>query len=180
MECWGEFHGNEPDTVEEICNEFIFNNKYICSNKEPLQVGLLKMPNTKMFKDMNIKGIIGKEGDILSLEHFCNKYNMHMDPLSYNRLISSIPKFWKEKIKLEKNLIITQKTIMIKARGRLKDISKVSNNALYWIALDKIYKKPTAVDAWIINLPFLANAPWHIIFKTTHTISPDLSALIPV
>ena len=173
LECWGEFHGNEPDTVEEICNEFIFNNKYICSNKEPLQVGLLKMPNTKMFKDMNIKDIIGKEGDILSLEHFCNKYNIHMDPLSYNRLISSIPKFWKEKIKLERNLVITQKTTTIKARGRLKDISKVSNKALYWIALDKIYKEPTAVDAWIINFPFLANAPWHIIFKTTHTISPE-------
>ena len=59
---------------------------------------------------------------------------------------------------------------------RPSTISKVSNKALYWIALDKIYKEPTAVDAWIIifdHFPFLANAPWHIIFKTTHTISPE-------
>ena len=52
-------------------------------------------------------------------------------------------------------------------------LDKIYNKALYWIALDKIYKEPTAVDAWIINFPFLANAPWHIIFKTTHTISPE-------
>ena len=74
LECWGEFH-DVPCTVEEICNEFIFNNKIICSNNKPLQVELLKLPNTRIFKDMNINNILGNEGDILLLEQFCTKYD---------------------------------------------------------------------------------------------------------
>ena len=102
LECWGEFHGDEPCTVEEVCNEFIFNNKFICSNNKSLQMELLKLPNTRIFKDMSINDILGNEGDILSLEQFCIKYDTFIDTLSYNRMTAAIPKSWKEIVKLRK------------------------------------------------------------------------------
>ena len=134
LECWGEFHGDEPCTVEEICSEFIFNNKFICSNNKPLQVELLKLPNTRIFKDMSINDILENKGDILSPEQFCIKYDTFIDTLSYNRMTAAIPKLWKEILKLKINPVTIHKTTTIRTRGRLKDVTKVSNKALYWIA----------------------------------------------
>ena len=173
LECWGEFHGDEPFTVEEVCNEFIFNNKFICSNNKPLQVELLKLPNTRIFKDMSINDILGNEGDILSIEQFCMKYDTFIDTLSYNRMTAAIPKSWKEILKLRQNPVTIHKTTTIRARGKLKDVTKVSNKALYWIVIDKIFEEPIAVETWIASYPFLGNAPCHKIFKLMHRISPE-------
>ena len=145
LECWGKFHGDEPCTVEEVCNEFIFNNKLICSNNKPLQVELLKLPNTRIFKNMSINDILGNEGDILYVEQFCMKYNTCIDTnTSYNRMTAAIPKSWKEILKLRINPVTIHKTTTIRARGKLKDVTKVSNKALYWFAIDKIFKEPIA------------------------------------
>ena len=112
---------------------------------------------------MNINNILGNEGDILSLEQFCTKYDTFTDTLSYNRMTASIPKLWKEILKLRMNLVTMHKTTTVRA----------SNKALYWIAIDKIFKEPTAVETWIVSYPFLINIPWHKMFKLMHRISPE-------
>ena len=42
FDCWELFHGKEPCNVEEICSEFIFENKYICSGKKPYNLNTVK------------------------------------------------------------------------------------------------------------------------------------------
>ena len=96
-----------------------------------------------------------------------------IDTLSYNRMTASIPKLWKEILKLRMNPVTIHKTTTVRARGILKDVTKVINKALNWIAIDKIFKEPTVIETWIVSYPFLANASWHKIFKLTHRISPE-------
>ena len=57
----------EPITPEEICNEYIFDNRYICSGKEPLQPKLLKM-SKKVVNDMMIGDIMSNQGNILTIQ----------------------------------------------------------------------------------------------------------------
>ena len=129
---------------------------------------LLKLPNTRIFKDMNINDILGNGGDILTLEQFSTRYDTFID-----RMTASIPKSWKEILKLRMTPVTIHKTTTVRARGKLKDVTEVSNKALYWIAIDKICKEPTAVETWMVSYPFLTNAPWHKIFKLMHRISPE-------
>ena len=44
LDCWEEVHSVQPNTIEEIYNEYIFDNKYIHSGNQPLQYKPLKMP----------------------------------------------------------------------------------------------------------------------------------------
>ena len=62
LECWGHFHGTEPCTIEEICNEFIFDNKFICSNNNPLKVKLLNLANTETMQNLRINDFLGFDG----------------------------------------------------------------------------------------------------------------------
>ena len=89
----------------------------ICSNNKPLQVELLKLPNTRIFKDMSINYILGNKGDILSIEQFCIKYDTFIDSLSYNRMTAAISKSWKEILKLRINPVTIHKTTTKRARG---------------------------------------------------------------
>ena len=77
----------------------------------------LKLHNTRIFKDMSINDILGNEGDILSIEQFCMKYDTFIDTLSYNRMTAAIPKTWKEILKLRINPVTIHKTTTISARG---------------------------------------------------------------
>lgn len=46
-----------------------------------------------------INDLINDDGNFLSLENFQDKFNVHTNFLTYNGLISAIPKHWKELIK---------------------------------------------------------------------------------
>ena len=58
LECWLGIHGNKPCTTEEICNELIFQNKFICSNNKPLQTEMLILPNIKTITELKVNDVL--------------------------------------------------------------------------------------------------------------------------
>ena len=172
FDCWELFHGKEPCNVEEICSEFIFENKYICSGKKTLEFKNCKIPKD-ISDDIVIKDIITDESRFLSLQQFNAKFSTNLDNLCFNKIISAIPYKWKEKLRKTKISCTVIKDTTVSCQGKLKDITKVSNKALYWIALHKNIQEPTAVEKWIETFPFLESISWHKIFKMAHIISNE-------
>ena len=173
LECWEEFHGTEPNSVEDICNELIFDNKFICSDNDPLKPNRLNLPNSEIVQNLKIYDLINVDGKLLIQDQFYIKCHIALDNLSYNKIVSSIPRSWKEKLKLKREPIVIYEDVTVRARGALKQLSKINNKSMYWIAVDRIIKEPTAVETWINEFPFLVNAPWHKIFAIPHKISPE-------
>ena len=99
FDCWEEVHSVEPNTIEEIYNEYIFDNKYIHSGNQPLQYKLLKMPKN-VVKDLVLRYIMSNQGKILTLPDIEGKFQISLDVLAYNTLTSPIPQGWKEKVKI--------------------------------------------------------------------------------
>ena len=172
FECWVLFHGRESRNVEEIYSEFIFDNKYICTEKKPL-----KLQNFKIQKDygddMVISDIITDGGGFLSLQQFNTKFKTNLDHLNYNKIKSAIPFKWKEKLRIAKVNNTANKVITVSYKGKLRDLTKVSNKALYWIALQQKCQNITAIEKWIETYPFLEAASWHKIFKLAHIITNE-------
>ena len=147
-------------------------NKYICSGKKSLEFKNCKIPKD-ISDDIVIKDIITDEGRFLSLQQFNAKFSTNLDNLCFNKIISAIPYKWKEKLRKTKISCTVIKDTTVSCQGKLKDITKVSNKALYWIALHKNIQEPTAVEKWIETFPFLESISWHKIFKMAHIISNE-------
>ena len=73
LDCWEEVHSVEPNTIEEVYNEYIFNNQYIHSGNQPLQYKLLKMPKN-VAKDWVLRDIMSNQGKILTLPDIEGKF----------------------------------------------------------------------------------------------------------
>ena len=102
---------------------------------------MLKVPDKEKVKNLRAYNFIDGEGKLLSLDHFFTIYNILIDNLIYSKIISSIPRIWKERLKSQMNslnpLTIYSGTT-IKTRGVLRDITKVTNRSLYWVAVEKL------------------------------------------
>ena len=98
FDCWQEFYTTPPNTLSEIYDEFIFENKYICSDNKPLQARELKLLD-KETQDLVMGDILTIQGQILKFDEFREKTGLDIDTMSYNKIISAIPTQWKEKMK---------------------------------------------------------------------------------
>ena len=61
-------------------------------------------------------------------------------------MLSAIPYKRKDELRKTKISCTVIKDTTVSCKNNLKDITKVSNKALYWIALHKNIQQPTAVE----------------------------------
>ena len=66
MECWLLFKSRPPQNVEEIQNEYIFANKFVCSNNKPLKL-IDFIGVHESLKELTVKCIINDNGHFLTL-----------------------------------------------------------------------------------------------------------------
>ena len=160
FESWEQFYGVNPKTADQILQELIFDNKFICSNGEPLSLTKLGIRD-KSLERLFIGDIVSYNGNILSYEDFCRKKGNMVNSLAYNILISSIPRKWKSILSTNKFRPVKNNEIpKIIVKGQLKDLTLLNNKVLYWIAVNEKLREPTAKDKWIESYPFLEAAPW--------------------
>ena len=170
FESWEQFYGVDPKNANEITDEFIFNNKFICSGGESLKMKKLRITDKKL-EELTVGGMVSNVGEILTLEQFCQKYDTSIDSLTYNKITSSIPGKWKKLLRIsEFKIAKTNKLPKINVKGQLKDITQLNNKVLYWVAINDQLQKPVAIEKWIESYPFLEVAPWEKIFRSIHFI----------
>ena len=61
MECWLLFKSRPPQNVEEIPNEYIFANKFVCSNNKPLKLIDFRGIHESL-EELTVKSIINDNG----------------------------------------------------------------------------------------------------------------------
>ena len=164
FDSWHKYYVKPPDSAEDIYNEHIFDNQYICANGKPLQAKLFKIPGTES-KNLVIADILSQNGIFIDINYFNLKFNAEVDVMNFNRLKSAIPISWKEKIKYQsKPNIPRHLNLKVKVKGRNVDFLKINNKALYWTVLNEHLEEPSAIDKWVEAYPFLNNITWYKVF----------------
>ena len=170
FDSWEKFHGVEPKNVNEISQEFIFNNKFVCSGGEPLNMKTLGITEKKL-EELTVGNIVSNIGNVFTFKQFCQTHDANIQLLTYNKLITSIPRKWKEILRNNDFKVINRNNLpKISVKGQLKDLTQINDKVLYWISINDQLQEPVALEKWIESYPFLEIAPWEKIFKLSHLI----------
>ena len=170
LKCWQKIKCRPPSSIEEIMNEYIFDNKYISCNGKPLDHKLFKS-STILSDDLRLKSLLDNNGHIQTFQQLKHKFDWKLNIHMYNTLITSIPKLWKQKLKGSPPSMNMQSEIYISRKGHLLSIAEVSNQQLYLELLRNEIKEPTAVNTWTDLFPLLECVSWKLIFSAMHHIT---------
>ena len=168
LESWQAIKNRPPDTPLEILNEYIFDNKYICSNGLPLNYKSLKIP-LEIAKTMRVKDLTTDNREIKTYNEIKRIIDWNLSLFSYNIIVCAIPKLWKQKVKGFMENIITVSNVTIQIKRNSVNIAKITNKAIYWELLSSKIKAPNAINTWIDLFPFMEIVPWDRIFKSIHS-----------
>ena len=101
LESWYNFYGTDPNSTEEILNEYILYNKNITIAEKSISLSQFQ---NKFGYNIKVRHILDQNGKILNKDILNLSLDTKLTQLSYNSIISAIPKEWRQKIK-ESNLI---------------------------------------------------------------------------
>ena len=117
---WFELHSRPPENVNEIMNEIVWNNKYILIGNKPIP--------KKMWcgnENITIYDLLDTERNIQSKSGLEQKFNIEIDQMFYNSLISAIPRNWKKQIKSNSNVkFVKSNPLCIKLENKLTLLTK--------------------------------------------------------
>ncbi len=169
---WLELYDVKVNTAEDVYKQIIWNNSNIrIGNK------------TVFFKKWIDKGVLTisdvttLNGNMLSQEEFCNKFNIYVNFLEYLSLISAIPKQWRNLIRNVPNTNFTcdfEKGPVILVRNVSKHLTKLQCKDFYLLFIDKIFVKPTSKDTWAkkSGLNF-DDVIWKFIYNLPYSLTTD-------
>ena len=121
LKCWQKIKCRPPSSIEEIMNEYIFDNKYISCNGKPLDHKLFKS-STILSDDLRLNSLLDNNGHIQTFQQLKHKFDWKLNIHMYNTLITSIPKLWKQKLKGSPPSMNMQSEIYISRKGHLLSI----------------------------------------------------------
>ena len=118
MECWLLFKSRPPQNVEEIHNEYIFANKFVCSNNKPLKLMDFRRVHQSL-KELTVKCIINDNGRFLTLGEIKERLKWNISIHDYNIIQSSLPTEWKRKMLDNLPSMNLYSNITVSVRGQL-------------------------------------------------------------
>ncbi len=129
FEAFSKLHHVIPDTAAKVRGQIINNNRYILCGDNGKSFSLPYLLNNN-FMD-RLENWIGERGEILSYEQIKGKVDI--DPMTYNKIVTAIPKSWK-RLLLEDNgnCIDTVSLFMSKqdVKSRLLNL-RIKQNPVY-------------------------------------------------
>ena len=162
-----------PESVTDILNEYIFENKFILVENNIMTKNRIKnlLSNTTKIVD-----IMNTNGRFLTQNQINKKYNINLDHLSYNTILSAIPQEWKSKIKncchnLQKcnnNININIPHLLMQSKP--KNILELQSRNISTELLSHKIKPLTVIDTWLDIYPFLHDMDWSLVFKLPYKI----------
>ena len=172
LRCWHIVKCSQPKGVDEIYEEYLFDNMFICSNDKPLDLKQFKL-NKEKNKDVKLKSLFDSAGGQINFVELKHKLQWNISIFSYNLIYSAIPKTWKRNLRGYQPSENVHSKLYLRIKGSLIDLNHVSNQDLYSEILTHKIKEPTAITTWLDIFPFLGKVSWKNIFRNTHQIAPD-------
>lgn len=162
MQAWSEIMQHPTTAPSEILRQPLWHNNEILINKQ-------RVCKSHWIKKgiFFINDLINDDGNFLSLENFQDKFNVHTNFLTYNGLISAIPKHWKELIKNVPREEISDCNI-----EKLRKAQKVSK-LFYPIFLSSVAETPVNVKhKWEERMSIdIVENEWEQYFMIPHNVT---------
>jgi hypothetical protein len=145
MKIWAEIHFFNPTRSEDVINQRICNNSLIKIEHSVITEKKWPFANIKIIKD-----IVNDNGVIASNDFLMNKYNVNIPVMTYNSVISAIPKTWKKAIIEDPNILnyVTFEDYKVTINETRKKIIEFSTKDLYWHNIKKKSERPTSEKTW--------------------------------
>ena len=173
LERWHKIKSRPPKNIEEIQNEYIFNNMHINSRARPLEYIEFKIEK-KVAINIQVKNLLDDEGRFLDFQAAKKRLQWNICIFNYNRILSAIPSLWKKKLKGSSTSMNMYNEVVIRVRKSLIDITELTNKDIYWEIIDEKVKEPTSLNTWLNLFPFLEGINWKKIFLAVHHICPEI------
>ena len=93
---WAQYSYKNPETLQDILNQFIWFNSHIKIGGKPTYNKTLYTAGIKY-----VHQILDDRGQILNYHNFNQKFNINVNFLNYFSIINAIPTTWKNIIKME-------------------------------------------------------------------------------
>ena len=167
LECWFTLKNRAPQNLEEIQNEYIFSNQYICSNNIPLEQKNFRGAGDNL-KDLTLKCIVNDNGKFLTIPEIKERLNWNISIYDYNIIRSSIPKKWTQQMLNRKPSMNVHSNITVSIKGILTNLARAKNKDIYWELIGNRKVEATAINTWVDLYPFLELVNWHKIFNAVH------------
>ena len=122
-----------------------------------------------------LKDILNDNGSFKTCNNLQLEYNLNIDTMKYNSLITAIPKKWTKLIKETENpyFEVIEKN-SIKICKKIKKLEQITCKEFYWQLISKKYVRPTALGKWEENY-YYANFNWNDIFILPYQIARETS-----
>ena len=154
LEFWYALYSREPESLSNIANFVLWDNKFILVDDKPVH-----FENWCARGIRYVGNILNGEGYILSKEELENKNNVRIKQMEYNSLIHAIPKHWLHHVKgnnVEIGDDLASKILIGKKR---KDIKDVTCKDIYWEYILNIGELPKSEKKWNSYL-HMENTHW--------------------
>ena len=162
---WCEVHSREPEGVQEILQEFLWNNKFITIEGKPL-----------FWRDWVAKGIckikdlIDEHGNFLDHNRISEKFQVNCNFINTLQIRLSIPLSWRKSISDSSNLQINSflPEPCITINRKAVQISKLKSKHFYWKLVNLKNIEPSCIRKWSEVFPNFRNVDsniWNRIFS---------------
>jgi hypothetical protein len=132
---WSEISNQNPNNLEEICNQRICNNAIIRIGCRPIFKKEWTENHMRFVKDL-----LTDKGTFLTENNINTRFNIRLRNLEYNSLISAIPHKWKNIIKKEYNklpTIIPNHDCRLTLNKITKELTETTTKEIYTILMEK-------------------------------------------
>jgi hypothetical protein len=121
-----------------------------------------------------LNDILNEDGTFINHAELTVKLGHVCDFMKYNSLKDSIPKQWREALKIINSLDNqppTDSPPYIKINNKLKPINKTNNQDLYWTLVENKQCQPIIKDKWATKLGInISDKDWNIIFTLPRVV----------
>ena len=171
---WVELHSIEPTDVEQVCNEYLWNNRYITICNKPI--------HWKAWQNngiLYIKHLLNTDGEFLSQCQLKDKYGINCNFLQLLQIRQSIQMAWRKM--LQSGVIIPENEekipgLCLNIQEKQRDLKELQCKDFYWAILNKQNIMPTCMNKWTQVFPNFQKCEmeiWSRIFTLSFKITTE-------
>ena len=101
---WAEMHCYEPQTCDEIMEQIVWYNSFICIQDRVIS-------KSEGCGIIYIADLVNNEYEFIDYNQFCEKFHCKLHWLRYAQLIASIPEYWKLLLGTKDNSLVSNRLI---------------------------------------------------------------------
>ena len=149
----------------------IFYNRHITIGNRPIYPNDIGLNESQL--KLKVNDLLNRNGNIMTFVEIQNSNYLNVNTPYINSLLYSIPREWKKKIQSMASKYEERPHFNLKLNMKSVSIFKVTSSKIYWEIINRIIKKPTALDTWLDLFPFLEDENWSLIYRLVYKITAE-------